>query len=342
MGRDVHMKLTATGCTDVGRQRAENEDTLLVVDELDLYIVCDGMGGHASGQVASEIAAKELVTYLRERRDQARTVEGVRDLLVRGIQHANHRVYVEGMKASEREGMGCTLVAAMPAGDEMVMAHVGDSRIYRLGSRGGLEQLTRDHSLLNKKIDEGEIASSADIASFDGGNVIVRALGMTESVDPEVVHTRARTGDVFLLCTDGLTDMVDDFGIHHALEGNRDDLDEAVSALVRMANDRGGKDNVTVLLVRVDEGPSDSPEMPFSAKDTSPTIPRISAPSDWDGDPEGVIDADVIRDAIVRKIGPIAVTSGTVEASKAPKKGSKRPTGSQAPTIIVDGGLLEK
>jgi hypothetical protein len=150
--------------------------------------------------------------------------------------------------------MGTTVVAVSEWEDKLIVAHVGDSRIYRFRD-GRLEQVTRDHSLLNHKIDLGELQSQDEIDNFKHGNVIVRAIGLKDYVRPETAIHERIPGDVYLLCSDGLSDMVDDWSIENVLEANYDDLDEAARILIRMANDRGGKDNITAVLVRVDDEP---------------------------------------------------------------------------------------
>ncbi len=255
-------KLTWAGLTDVGRKRSENEDAFVVDPDLGLYVVCDGMGGHASGEVASAMTTEEMHAFFasREGGDHSLPYSGepgatMGELtLSNAIQHANDKVYVAGMRDSKLEGMGTTVVSIAEWGEQLILAHVGDSRIYRLRDNK-LEQVTRDHSLLNHKIDLGELTTQEQIDNFKHGNVIVRAIGLKDYVRPETqVQERVR-GDVYLLCSDGLSDMVDDWSIENVLEANLDDLEEASRILIRMANDRGGKDNITAVLVRVDDEP---------------------------------------------------------------------------------------
>ncbi len=255
-------KITGTGLTDVGRQRDNNEDAFAVVEDLGLYICCDGMGGHASGEVASRMTVDHAVDFLRRHLHTppnelpykvAPGASPAEARLSNAIQHANDRVYIEGMKDSKLEGMGTTVVAAWTLDKEIVLAHVGDSRIYRWSGSGTLEQVTRDHSLLNYKIDRGELRTPEEIAGFKQGNVIVRAIGLKDYVEPEVQTLPRRPGDLFLMCSDGLTDLVDDWALENVVDANHDHLDELARCCIRMANDRGGKDNITVVLVRVDD-----------------------------------------------------------------------------------------
>jgi serine/threonine protein phosphatase PrpC len=339
-------KITARGLTDVGLKRDHNEDSFICEDGLELYVVCDGMGGHASGEVASDLAVHEVVNLVRDRSHAASTGH-VSEALVRdAVSHANERVFVEGMKDAKNEGMGTTLVALFPREDEIVIAHVGDSRVYRLSQRGELAQLTRDHSLLNEKIDAGEITTKEEISTFAHKNVISRALGIRDEVKVDTRRVPRRPGDIFLLCTDGLTDLVDDVDIEAVLEGNRDDLEEALDCLVRMSNARGGKDNITVLAVRVDDEPADDEmartiqEPPNSAgssgfessdhdTETSPAIPQVVQRQS--------------RPLKVRKskgvIAPVQVQSGAVGCvSNEPPAWANR-LGS--PRVVITSGLDE-
>lgn len=274
------LRLVPQGLTDVGRQREANEDWFGMAEDLGLYVVCDGMGGHASGEVASRLTVDNVLAFVRKHRlndasvlpykCDAETRDGA--LLSNAIQFANDRVYIESMKDSNLEGMGTTVVAVLATEREMIVGHVGDSRIYRWSRTDALEQVTRDHSLLNYKIDRGELRTKEEIAGFKQGNVIVRAVGLKDYVEPEVTVVERRPGDVFLLCSDGLTDLVDDWSIENVLEANWNALGEAAACYVRMANDRGGKDNITVLLLRVDDDPlvPASVAPAFHEEDTDP------------------------------------------------------------------------
>jgi len=257
-------KLTWAALTDVGMKRTGNEDAFLVAEDYGVYIVCDGMGGHASGEIASQMTTEEMVAFLEtyyggdrelpyEVDEDATQPEKV---LSNAVQHANDKVYVAGMRDPKLEGMGTTVTAVKDEGERLVIAHVGDSRVYRYRNNA-LEQLTRDHSLLNHKIDAGELTTEDEIRAFKHGNIIVRAIGLKDYVNVETQVTDRQPGDVLLLCSDGLTDLVDDWAIENVLEANQDELEEATTILVRMANDRGGKDNITVLLIRVDDEPED-------------------------------------------------------------------------------------
>lgn len=253
-------KLSWAGLTDVGKKRTGNEDAFVVDADLGMFVVCDGMGGHASGEVASAMTTEEIHVFFRNRYDGEKSLPykgepgaTMGELVVsNAIQHANDKVYIAGMRDSKLEGMGTTVVAVSEHDDKLIVTHVGDSRIYRY-RQGALEQVTRDHSLLNHKIDLGELKTEEEINGFKHGNVIVRAIGLKDYVRPETAIHERFPGDIYLLCSDGLSDMVDDWSIENILDAHQDDLDEACRILVRMANDRGGKDNITCVLVRVDD-----------------------------------------------------------------------------------------
>ena len=244
----------------MGKKRAHNEDAFAIHEEQGLFIMCDGMGGHASGEVASQLAVEEIGNFFLELcrdstfdwpydldEDQpfaARALEG-------SILYANDRIFVESMKNSELEGMGTTVCAMATAGEQMAIAHVGDSRVYRYRDNT-LTQITEDHSLINHYRRLGEL-SEADLEALGKKkNVIVRALGLKDEVEVDVTIEDVEPGDIFLVCSDGLTDCAADWLIEQAIGNYRDDLEGGVKRLVDLANDGGGKDNITVLLVQID------------------------------------------------------------------------------------------
>jgi serine/threonine protein phosphatase PrpC len=285
-------RIDSYALSDVGLQRDNNEDAYEAIQEAHLYIVADGMGGHASGQVASQLAVKsirEYVTVRAQTPDHSFTfpVPGrygpPERLLSNAIQWANERLFIESMKERECEGMGTTVVCVMDFQNVMVMGHVGDSRIYRY-RHGTFKQITRDHSLLNHYIDQGKITSQDEIDNFENGNVIVRALGLKDYVDPEITVIGKEPDDYYLLCTDGLTDLVDDWIIANVLDGNGDHLDQACNALVRLANEAGGKDNCTVMLLHVvaDQVSATSSESDDLEEPLEPTPTSVKAMDDTD------------------------------------------------------------
>ncbi len=253
------MRLTSAGTTDVGRKRAHNEDAYLLLAEEHLYCVADGMGGHASGEVAARIAVEEMAEFFRTtgrddeatwpfKEDPERSQDENR--LLTGVKLANVRIFERAASDARLKGMGTTIVAAYfpKGGSALLVGHVGDSRAY-LWRRGALRQLTEDHSLLND-YRRGRVLTPEEIEAFPHKNVIVRALGMKEGVEVDLLREEVEDGDVLLLCSDGLSGMVPDDRIAEVLRTNAGDPKLAAQALVDEANEAGGADNVTCLLVQ--------------------------------------------------------------------------------------------
>ena len=230
------------GRTDVGRQRSANEDSLVVRPPL--FAVADGMGGAKAGEVASAVAV-DAVEGAQE------SSEPTEAQLANIVRDANRRIYDLAVADESRRGMGTTLTLAKLHGDEVSLAHVGDSRAYRL--RGGeLEQLTRDHSLVAELERSGQITPEA-AEHHPQRSIITRALGPEPDVEVDTYTLAGREGDVFLICSDGLTSMISDDEVASILR-SAGSLDEAADELVRAANQSGGKDNITVILFLLGEG----------------------------------------------------------------------------------------
>jgi PPM family protein phosphatase len=245
------------GKTDVGRTRAHNEDSIAINEPLQLVALADGMGGYQAGEVASQIAIEVLTNEIAEskltEKDIARidpetgTSVAMRRLRS-AIEKANNRICSVSREREELDGMGTTIVAACFYDGRVGIAHVGDSRCYRY-REGTLEQLTRDHSLVQEQLEKGLI--SADEASASPQkNLITRALGIDALAQADTQEFRTRTGDVYLLCSDGLSDMVEQDVLQRELE-RTDNLETATKRLVDAANEAGGRDNISVILVRV-------------------------------------------------------------------------------------------
>ena len=240
-----------------GMVRAHNEDAVFV-DRAGLAILADGMGGYNAGEVASGIAVsviKEgLLPELASGRDLSKVdvhtgLTHAALLLQQQIAAANKGIYEAAQNRPECAGMGTTVVAAVFHGNRVSIAHIGDSRCYRL--RGGrFEQLTRDHSLLQEQIDSGQI--TADQARFSlNKNLVTRALGIEAIVPADISEYRVEPDDIYLLCSDGLTDMVETEVVHGVVDGQRTTLEVAASQLIELANQNGGRDNISVILARV-------------------------------------------------------------------------------------------
>jgi serine/threonine protein phosphatase PrpC len=237
------MKLTAAARSDVGRRRPANEDTYALAPELGLFLVADGMGGHRAGQVASGLAARAAVGTLRSLAGDSR---GPSERLRSCVAAANGEILASSRIKPELAGMGTTVVALLAAGDRMALAHVGDSRAYRI--RGGeIRRLTEDHTVVNELVRRGEISERAAEA-HPHRHVLTKALGVRRAIEPDLLEMAPEPGDVYLLCSDGLTGHLADVEIA-ALVADAPDLDAAAARLVDLANGRGGDDNITVVLV---------------------------------------------------------------------------------------------
>mgnify|MGYP000943712088 FL=1 len=253
-----NMRVRFSGETNIGMKRKHNEDSFLIPDYERVAVVADGMGGHASGEVASGMAVQCVGEYLQSTLEQPivtwpfKLDTGVRHdthRLTIAIKHANQRIYETAQRDEEKHGMGTTIVAALFSDDRVIVAHVGDSRCYRL-RRNQLIQLTEDHSLLNDYMKMKRL-SGEDGARFTQKNVIVRALGMKESVQVDTMIDQPQIDDIYLLCSDGLSGMVSDPGLAEIMR-SESDLDNACEKLIRAANDAGGTDNITAILCRIE------------------------------------------------------------------------------------------
>ena len=226
--------------THPGRKRRHNEDSYVV--EPPMFAVADGMGGAKAGEVASGLAAAAL----REAGTDGRSGE---ERVTQLIQEANRRVFRRANEDRDASGMGTTMTVALVEDGRVVFGHVGDSRGYLI-REGSIEQLTDDHSLVAELVRSGRLTPE-EAEAHPQRSVITRAVGTEPDVDVDTFTIDPEEGDLFLICSDGLTDMVDDGTIIEAIERHRDDLDEAANALVGAANRVGGEDNITVLLVEV-------------------------------------------------------------------------------------------
>lgn len=250
------MKLTSAGRTHVGMKRSANEDSLRICREENLFVVADGMGGHASGEIASQMSVETLAEFFRAtseddeitwpyKMEKDRRYDENR--VATGIKLSNRRIFESAARDARLKGMGTTIVATFFVNGTCYIGHVGDSRVYRYRN-GALLQLTEDHSLLNDYIKMRQLTPE-EIEAFPHKNVIVRALGMKETVRVDVTHELPEDGDVYLLCSDGLSGMINDDEIARYLAEDAD-LDTVCQTLIDAANKNGGTDNITVILVR--------------------------------------------------------------------------------------------
>jgi serine/threonine protein phosphatase PrpC len=268
--------------TDPGRKRRRNEDSF--VREPPLFAIADGMGGAQAGEVASRLAAAAL----RERREETDPEEQLRTL----VSEANRRIFARSSEDKATSGMGTTVTVALVHDGTVTIGHVGDSRAYLI-RKDSLEQLTDDHSLVSELVRSGKL-SPEEADSHPQRNVVTRVLGTEPDVDVDTFSLAAEPGDLFLLCSDGLSSMVDDRTILEIVERNRADLDAALKELVRAANRSGGEDNITVVGFEIAgdgagtaaPATEDGPSVPHEEDTLTETdaVPALADQPGWDGD----------------------------------------------------------
>ena len=244
-------------CTDPGMVRSHNEDSIAADAANGLVVLADGMGGSNAGEVASGMATTVIITEMQQVLAKAqpyeidpKTNKQIAARLVHDqVLKANTSIYQAAQSQPQYAGMGTTLVVCLFYDNRVLVAHLGDSRLY-LARDGKFSQVTRDHSLLQEQIDSGLI-SPEQAKHAQHKNLVTRALGIDPSVEPEIHEYPVKPGDIFLLCSDGLCDMVEDEDIGMAVQTLGGNLPLAAQQLGQMANDNGGRDNVSVILVRV-------------------------------------------------------------------------------------------
>ncbi len=260
------LRIEAAGLTDVGRQRRHNEDNVLVALKVGLFLVADGMGGHSTGHVASALASSSMQSFFDATEtgplpfvlpEDVNLLHGAARL-VQGVRKANRDVFEVSSTRKENRGMGSTIVAIHFDGSDLHVAHVGDSRCYRIRGEN-IEQITRDHSLINDALQLKPDLTQEELARLPK-NVITRALGMKDAVKVDIQSVPVEPEDIFLLCSDGLTGMINNEQILEVFSLTSD-LDEACELLIAMANEAGGTDNISALLVRAETVDPNAPEV---------------------------------------------------------------------------------
>lgn len=242
------MKYEFSARTDRGRVRANNEDAVSVDRQAQVAVLADGMGGYNAGEVASSMATQfirtEMVRWLAQARRPGRDVRRALEICV---ENANLAIFDAAQENAQYAGMGTTLVVGVFRGERLILGHIGDSRCYRLRD-GVLQQITRDHSWLQEQVDAG-LMTPQQAAVSTNGNLVTRALGVEPHVQMEVNEFQVAPNDLFLLCSDGLTDMVPDADVADMARASLS-LEEKTNLLVDTANAQGGRDNISVLLVQ--------------------------------------------------------------------------------------------
>jgi serine/threonine protein phosphatase PrpC len=254
------MRAVAAGLSDVGLQREHNEDSFIVLKEHDLFVVADGMGGHRAGDIASRIATETISEFFRTTANDDVTwpfhfdtnLSEEENRLLTGIRVANRQIFERSTRSRECHGMGTTVVGAMFSSKKrrMYIGHVGDSRCYRIRD-AQIQLMTRDHSLINDYL-----LAMPDLTDEQKNelpkNVITRALGMQDHVVVDLQHDDPRQGDIYVLCSDGLSGMVSDDDIKQIVTGTAE-VRDACRQLIQRANERGGEDNITAVLIKIEE-----------------------------------------------------------------------------------------
>jgi len=260
-------KIEIANISHVGKRRPHNEDSTLTDVATGLAILADGMGGYKAGEVASALAATEIYFSITNGLAQLKSVRtkkrpqkeelSPQSLVVKdAVIHANSDIYRIAQEVPDCLGMGTTVVVALFHNRKATIAHVGDSRLYRKRNNR-FQQITKDHSLIQELVDRGLYTMEEAVATTPK-NLVTRALGIDNAVDVAIMEESPEPGDIYLLCSDGLNDMVDDEEIHLTLSKYSANLVQAAEELVSLANAKGGKDNISVILIRILEGFSSS------------------------------------------------------------------------------------
>ncbi|MDD5571741.1 MAG: Stp1/IreP family PP2C-type Ser/Thr phosphatase, partial [Bacteroidales bacterium] len=267
------MEIKYSCLTDIGRKRAKNEDSIGEAKTINghVFIVCDGMGGHAGGQTASSLAVKCVLEFFGR--------EKYSDIYIainNAIKYANEQIYLKSIASPSLYGMGTTIALLIIKDDNIYFAHVGDSRIY-MKLQNHLQRLTKDHSLVQKLVDEGMISES-EAENHPRKNEILKALGTAQTIEPEICEKPIQPckGDMFLLCSDGLNGMISDSDIFNVLN-NHTGNDEKISELIRKANEAGGADNISEELIEITGSPHTTGVL-YGNKQKSETTETITPP----------------------------------------------------------------
>jgi serine/threonine protein phosphatase PrpC len=249
------LQVQIAGLTDIGLRRNHNEDHIGFNQRLAIAVLADGMGGHQAGEVAAHMAVNSVLEKLQELCEKKSSVpitsSQLLEFVSNTISYSNSVIFNAAESIDEHKGMGTTIVAAVIKDSKIYAGHVGDSRLYLFRDRA-LRRITRDHSLVQDLIDKGfyteEEAKSASV-----GHIVTRALGIKAEVEVDTIEHDAQLNDVLLLCSDGLSDMVADWQIEETLADHQKDINETAKRLIMLANRNGGKDNISVILMQVQQ-----------------------------------------------------------------------------------------
>lgn len=244
------LKVSACGLSDVGLVRQNNEDVWAELPELHFYVLADGMGGHLAGEVAAREAVDTFCRIVQKNFKEKKSLDESKELIRHALEQVNAHVFKMSRSVPDFKGMGTTLCILYLHDEGVIIAHVGDSRIYRL-RKGKLEQMTKDHSLVSELVELGQIAEH-QACDFVYKNIITRAIGTESSVEPTVKSVECFPEDTYLLCSDGLSDLLTSAEIE-AIMKNQHLLSQSAKALVDRAKEKGGHDNITLVMVKIHE-----------------------------------------------------------------------------------------
>ncbi len=238
--------------TDIGQARSMNQDSLLVSENknngLNLYILADGMGGYKGGEIASKVAVTAILKYITEKFDEiSKDKQSILDLIEDSIDFANSAIYEESEQDEELQDMGTTLEVLLIYKNKVYIGHIGDSRIYRV-RKNKMKKITTDHSYVEKLIQDGEITREESY-NHPKKNLLIKALGTDESVEPDLLYTVLNKNDILFICSDGLTNMLREEEILNIILSEKEQEKEVTEVLVDKANEAGGLDNISVILI---------------------------------------------------------------------------------------------
>jgi protein phosphatase len=231
--------------TDIGKKRTTNEDSIFVDESKNIFLIADGLGGHQAGEVASNMAVKESYSYLKRNLSKAENEEDISNLLIKSLMKAHNAIKAKSTTDINLIGMGTTLVEMLVKDSKAHICHIGDSRVYFL--RDGIKQVTKDHTFDNYLAERKDKKMKQRYLPL---HILTQAVGESETLVPELKQVKLKTGDILLLCSDGLTDMLSDKEIELTIQKHGDNLPMAVDNLIKKANDKGGIDNISVILVK--------------------------------------------------------------------------------------------
>ena len=236
--------------TDIGKIRAENQDNYhMPTDGMLLYVIADGMGGCNGGGIASNLAVKSVSKYMSENFEKTQDLkEAILELIRDSIKYANITVYEKSKKDIDLEGMGTTIDVVLIYNNRIYIGHVGDSRVYRI-RKNIIRKLTKDHNYVEKLIDDGTISREESL-NHPKKNMLTKALGCARNIEPDLMVKNFQKEDIVLMCTDGLSNMLSDNEIYDVITKNKPNLDRGISTLIERANDSGGVDNITVIVIQ--------------------------------------------------------------------------------------------